>query len=108
MKVFYVSTFGSNVFYVRAKTADKARTHLIKQVKKYFFKRELAADESKKLPVMLGENIIVELGIHKSIIDDDEKMNIEDITAMAYIFSSSGKEHWKDWDLSVTDVLQET
>lgn len=107
MKVFYVSTFGSNVFYIRAKTADKAREHLIKQVKKYFFKRELAADESPALPAMLGKNIIVELGITKSIIDDDEKITVEDITATAYIFSSSGKEHWKDWDISVEDVLQD-
>lgn len=107
MKVFYMTTFGNNVFYVRAKNADEAKAHLIEQVKKYFFKRDLAADESKTLPATLGENIIVELGIHKSIIDASEKMTVEDITATAYIFSSSGKEHWKDWDLSVADVLAE-
>ena len=107
MKVFYITTFGNNVFYVRANTADEARDHLIERVKKYYFKRELAADESKQIPQVLGENIIVELGIHKGIINPDEKMTIEDITATAYIFSSSGKEHWKDWDLSVADVLEE-
>lgn len=107
MKVFYVTTFGNNVFYVRAKTADKAKEHLIEQVKKYFFKRELAADESTSLPAKLGENVIVELGIHKSLINYSENMTAEDITATAYIFSSGGKEHWKDWDLSIKDVLQE-
>ena len=107
MKVFYVTTFGSNVFYVRAQTTDEAKEHLIEQVRKYFFKRELAADESPALPAMLGENIIVELGIHKSIIANGEQMTAEDITATAYIFSSAGKEHWKDWNISVEDVLQE-
>lgn len=107
MKVFYVTTFGNNVFYVRAKTPDEAKAHLIEQVKKYFFKRELAADESRELPEMLGENIIVELGIHRSIMNTDEKITAEDITATAYIFSSRGKEHWKDWEISVEDVVQE-
>lgn len=107
MKVFYMTTFGNNVFYVRAEDADSARAHLTEQVKKYFFKRDLADDQSNTLPETLGENIIVELGIHKGIINPDEKMTIEDITATAYIFSSAGKPYWKDWDLSVADVLEE-
>jgi len=105
MKVFYVTTFGNNVFYVRAPNAEAAKEHLIEQVKKYFFKRELAADENMQPPQTLGPDIIVELGIHKSIIDDAAKITAEDITAMAYVFSEAGKPYWKDWTLSTDYVV---
>jgi hypothetical protein len=105
MKVFYVTTFGNNVFYVRAENAETAKEHLIEQVTKYFFKRELAGDENTQAPETLGPNIIVELGIHKSILDSNEKLIAEDITAMAYVFGSMGRPYWKDWSVSMDDVV---
>ncbi len=107
MKVFYVTTFGNNVFYVHAKNSEEAKEHLVEQVTKYYFKHDLKGDEVTTPPETLGKDIIVELGMHRGIIEDTDIV-IEDITATAYIFSSAGKPHWKDWDLSVTDVLQES
>lgn len=105
MKVFYITTFDNSVFYVRAPNAEAAKEHLTEQVKKYFFKRELAADDNMQAPPTLGADIIVEMSIRKGITDSNEKMVIEDITAMAYVFSEAGKTHWKDWTLSVNDVM---
>ena len=105
MKAFYVTTFGNNVFYVRAKDAAAAEEHLIEQVTKYYFKHELKGDVVATPPETLGKNIIVELGMHRSIIEDTDIV-VEDITATAYIFSSAGKTYWKDWDLTVTDVIE--
>jgi hypothetical protein len=106
MKVFYVTTFGNNVFYVRAENSEAAKEHLIEQVKKYYFKHELKGDVVATPPETLGKDIIVELGMHRGILDDNEDIVVEDITATAYIFSSAGKPYWKDWDLTVTDVIQ--
>jgi len=106
LKVYYITTYGNNVFYVRAKNGDEAISHLIEQVKKYYFKHNLKGDEVAIPPHTLGENIIVELGMHKSIITDEDIV-AEDVTAVAYIFSSAGKPYWKDWSLSVSNVLQD-
>ena len=106
MKVYYITTFGNNVFYVRAKNGDEAIAHLVEQVKKYYFKHDLKGDAVVTPPNTLGKDIIVELGMHKSIITDED-IKAEDVTAVAYIFSSAGKEYWKDWELSVENVLQE-
>jgi len=107
VKVFYITTFGNNVFYVRAKTGDEAIAHLVEQVRKYYFKHNLKGDEVATPPTTLGKDVIVELGMHKSIITDEDII-AEDVTAVAYIFSSAGKPYWKDWDLSVTNVLAES
>ena len=72
MKVYYITTYGNNVFYVRAKNGEEAIAHLIEQVKKYYFKHNLKGDEVATPPQTLGENIIVELGMHRHIIDDGE------------------------------------
>jgi hypothetical protein len=105
MKVFYVTTFSSNVFYVHAENAAAAKEHLLEQVKKYYFKRELSGDENMRAPKTLGDNIIVELGIHKSILDAANTMTIEDISAMAYVFATGGNEYWKEWDITLGDVV---
>jgi len=106
MKVYYITTFGNNVFYVHAPSGEEAIAHLVEQVTKYYFKHNLKGDDVATPPTTLGKNIIVELGMHKSIITDKDIV-AEDVTAVAYIFSSAGKPYWKDWDLSVSNVLQD-
>lgn len=102
MKVFYITAFGNNVFYVHAENADAAKERLLEQVKKYYFKRELSGDETMQAPKTLGDNIIVEIGIHKGILE--QPMTIADISAMAYVFAEGGNKYWKEWDITLDDV----
>ena len=107
MKVFYISGYANDVFYVRAETAEAAKAHLLDEVGKYVFQRNLKDDSKEiQIPETLGENIIVEFGIHRDIID--AKLVIEDITATAYIFSQNELPHWENWDIEIKDVVGNT
>ena len=102
-KVFYISADTADVFYVRASNKAAAKELLLKNVGKYLFKRKLASKKNPSSPGMIGKNIIVEYAVRKDI--TTAKLNIEDITAAAFIFSNQGKKYWKDWTITEEDVL---
>jgi len=104
MKVFYICGYANDVFYVRAPDAESAKEHLLDEVGKYIFQRKLKDDANEiDSPEMLGENIIVEFGIHRDLLTAD--LLAEDITATAFIFAENKLPHWGDWEIAVKDVV---
>lgn len=103
-KVFYISADNADVFYVRASNAQAAEKRLLEDVGKYLFKRNLAGKKNPSTPNTIGKNIIVEYAVHKSI--TTAKLDIEDITAAAFIFSNQGKKYWKEWVITEEDVRE--
>ena len=103
MRVYYVSGYANEVYYVRAKDEEAAKALLLKEIGKFVFKNNLRDDETIVLPEKLGSNVIVEHQISKGTLEAD--LQIEDITATAYIFSENGMDHWKDWKITTTDII---
>jgi len=103
MKVFYVSGYATDVFYVHAETAEAAKTLLLDEVGKYIFRRNLKDEEGMQIPETLGDNIIVEFGVHRDLLDAD--LVVEDITATAYIFAQNELPHWEKWNIEIKDVV---
>ena len=103
MRVYYISGYANEVYYVRAEDEKAAEKLLLKEIGKYVFKNNLRDDESVTLPEKLGSNVIVEHQISKGTLEAD--LQIEDITATAYIFSENGMDHWKDWKITTTDII---
>ena len=103
MRVYYVSGYANEVYYVRAKDEEAAKDLLLKEIGKYIFKNNLRDDAEIVIPETLGDNIIVEHYISKGTLEAD--LEIEDITATAYIFSNNGMDHWKDWKISTADII---
>ena len=103
MKVYFINSHANDVFYVRAETPEEAEEILRREIAKFVFQKNLKDDEEIVIPETLGKNIIVEFGIRKDILDND--LEVEDITAAAYIFSSNGQPHWEDWDIEISDAV---
>ena len=103
MRVYYVSGYANEVYYVRAKDEEAAKALLLKEIGKYVFKNNLRDDETIVMPEKLGSNVIVEHQISKGTLEAD--LDFEDITATAYIFSQNGMDHWKDWKITTTDII---
>ena len=104
MKVFYICGYANDVFYVRANDADAAEELLLDEVGKYIFQRKLKDDDADtETPETLGDNIIVEFGVHRDILKAE--LVVEDITASAFIFSENRLPHWEDWKIEVKDVV---
>ena len=103
MRIYYVSGYANEVYYVRAEDEKAAEETLRNAIGKYIFKTNLQDEDAVDVPSKLGENIIVEFSISKGTLEAD--LEFEDITASAYIFSANGMEHWKDWDISTADII---
>jgi hypothetical protein len=103
MRVFYVSGYAGEVYYVRAKDEKDADEILRKAIGKYLFKTNLQDDEIIQHPDTLGDNIIVEFGISKGTLEAN--LQFEDITASAYVFSENDMPHWKDWKITTADII---
>ena len=103
MKVYFINSHANDVFYVRASSPEEAEELLRREIAKFVFQKNLKDDEEVVMPETLGENIIVEFGIRKDILDND--LEIEDITAAAYIFSSNNQPHWENWDIEISDAV---
>lgn len=96
MKVFYISTRMGEVYYVRAKDVSDADEKLREAVSKYLFQRKLKDDHANH-PDTLGDDIIVEFGINK--LDEENPIEIENMTAAAMIFSENNYEQWGEWEI---------
>ena len=82
---------------MRAENAEAAKEHLIEQISKYLFKVGLS-NRSGDVPKTLGSNIITENSmIHKDLIENPTDMVVEEITGIAYIYATAGKQYWKEW-----------
>lgn len=104
MKVFYVCGYANDVFYVRASDADAAKELLLDEIGKYVFQRKLKDDAANiGTPETLGDNIIVEFGVHRDMLKAE--LVIEDITASAYIFAENKLPHWENWNIEIKDVV---
>lgn len=103
MKVYFISSHANDVFYVRAETPEEAEELLRREIAKFVFQKNLKDDEELVMPETLGKDVIVEFGIRKDILDND--LDVEDITAAAYIFSSNGQPHWEDWNIEISDAV---
>lgn len=103
MRVYYVNGYANEVYYVRAEDEEAAEALLRKQIGKYVFQNNLRDDDIVEVPDKLGDNIIVEFGISKGTLETD--LRFDDITATAYVFSENGMPHWKDWKITVPDVI---
>lgn len=102
MRVYYVNGYANEVYYVRAEDEEAAEALLRKQIGKFVFQKNLS-DDSIEIPEKLGDDIIVEFGISKGTLEAD--LRFDDITATAYVFSENGMPHWKDWKITVPDVI---
>lgn len=102
MRVYYVNGYANEVYYVRAEDEEAAEALLRKQIGKFVFQKNLS-DDSIEIPEKLGDDIIVEFGISKGTLETD--LRFDDITATAYVFSENGMPHWKDWKITVPDVI---
>ncbi len=102
-KVFYITTEAQDTFYVRASDEAEAAEILREAVRKFIFKRTLAADQTLSTPETLGSDVIVGYAVRSSAMDCEYE--IEDITAQAFVFTRQGEDHFKDWDLTEEDVL---
>jgi len=102
-KVFYITTEAQDTFYVRASDEDEATEILREAIRKFIFKRTLAADQTLPTPETLGSNVIVVYAVRSSAMDCEYE--IEDITAQAYVFSQMGEDHFKDWNITEEDTL---
>lgn len=103
IKVFYITTKSQDAFYVRALDKNEATEILREAIRKFIFKRTLAADQTLSTPETLGSNVIVGYAVRSSAADSEYE--IEDITAQAYIFAKQGEDYWRDWDITEEDVL---
>lgn len=106
MKVYLICSHANDIFYVRAESPENAEEILRREIAKFVFQKNLKDDDELVFPETLGENVIVEFGIRKDIIDHD--LDIEDVTAAAYIFASNGQPHWDAWDIEVADAVDNT
>jgi hypothetical protein len=102
VRVYYVNGYANEVYYVRAEDEEAAEALLRKQIGKFVFQKNLS-DDSIEIPEKLGDDIIVEFGISKGTLETD--LRFDDITATAYVFSENGMPHWKDWKITVPDVI---
>lgn len=102
-KVFYITTKAQDVFYVRASDEAEAAETLREAVRKFIFKRTLAADQTLSTPETLGSNVIVGYAVRSSAADGEYE--IENITIQAYMFARQGEEYWRDWDITEEDTL---
>lgn len=103
MRVYYVNGYANEVYYVRAEDEKAAEELLRKEIGKYVFQQNLRDDEIVEVPDKLGDNIIVEFEISKGTLEAD--LRFDDITATAYVFAQNDMPHWKDWTITVPDVI---
>lgn len=103
MRVFYVNGYANEVYYVRAENEEAAEALLRKQIGKFVFQNNLRDDETVEVPDKLGDDIIVEFGVSKGTLEAD--LRFDDITATAYVFAQNDMPHWKDWTITVPDVI---
>ena len=103
MRVYYVSGFANEVYYVRAEDEIEAEETLRKAIGKFLFKNNLRDDAEIVLPDKLGDNVIVEFGISKGTLDAD--LRFDDITAAAYIFAANDIPQWSDWTITTADII---